>query len=72
MTSGGKGLLMTRVSSVIRILMKVLSDYELLWRSTKQGGVQIDQVPGILQEALVRGLKLHIYISPLVEPCPKN
>ena len=52
--------------------MKVLSDYELLWRSTKQGGVQIDQVPGILQEALVRGLKLHIYISLLVEPCPKN
>ena len=31
-----------------------------LWRSTKQVGVQIDQVPGTLQEALVVGLELHI------------
>ena len=28
---------------------------ELLWRSTKQAGVQIIQVRGILQEALVIG-----------------
>ena len=32
-------------------------------------GVQIDQVPGILQEALIRGLELHITL--LVPLCPK-
>ena len=32
-------------------------------------GNQIDPVPGIMQEALVRGLKLHITL--LVPPCPK-
>ena len=32
----------------------------LLWRSTEQVGDQIDHVPGVLQEALVKGLKLHI------------
>ena len=32
-------------------------------------GVQIDQVPGILQEALVRGLKL--YMNLVVPRCPK-
>ena len=50
---------MTRVSSVISISMKVFSENGLLWRSTKQVGAQIDQVPGILQEVLVRGLELH-------------
>ena len=32
-------------------------------------GVQIDHVPGILQEALVRGVKLDITL--LVPSCPK-
>ena len=32
-------------------------------------GVNIDQAPGILQEALVRALKLYIFL--LVPPCPK-
>ena len=61
---------MTCVSLVFSILVKFFSKYELLWRSTKQVGVQIDQVPGILQEALFRGLKLHITL--LVSPCPKK
>ena len=43
--------------------MKVFSYYELWWRSTKQVEVQIDQVPGIVQEAFVRGLKFR-YNSP--------
>ena len=44
-----------------------------MWQSSKQAGVQIDQVPstvpGILQEAMVRGLKLRTTL--LVPPCPK-
>ena len=32
-------------------------------------GVLIDQGPSVLQEALLRGLKL--YITLLVPPCPK-
>ena len=39
-----------------------------MWRPMKRMGVQIDQVPGILQEASVGGLKLHITL--LVPPCP--
>ena len=49
--------------------MEVFSWYELLWRSTKPVGFQIDHVPRVLQEYLVRRLKLHI--TPLVPPCPK-
>ena len=43
--------------------MTVSSLYELLWRST-------NQVPGMLQEALDRWLKLQITL--LVPPCPKS
>ena len=50
-------------------LIDVFSLYELLWRSTKQVRVQIVQVPGMLKEALLRGLKLHI--SLLVPPVQK-
>ena len=45
--------------------MSVFSRYELLRRPTKQTGVQ----PGILQEALVKGLELHVTL--LVPLCAK-
>ena len=41
--------------------MRVCSSYELLWRSTKEVGVQIDQVADTyIQEALHGGFKLHM------------
>ena len=72
LASGEKGQLITRVSSIVRILMKVFSLYGLWWRSTKQVGVQIPStaVSSILQEALVVALKLHITF--VVPPCPNN
>ena len=47
------------------MLMEVFSSYELLWRSMKQVVVQIDLLPGILQDSLDRGLKIYIYIYSL-------
>ena len=48
--------------------MNIFSSYELLWRSKKQVGVQIDQLPGTLQESLVTCRELRLRISLLLPP----